>query len=90
MTKYESTLMNIGKRNQQGFDAFRNTMLEDIAISLAMIADSRSKDVVYGEWIDKGFYYECSRCGYRSYSRDNYCSTCGADMKGGKDERFNQ
>jgi ribosomal protein L37E len=49
-----------------------------------------------GEWL-LGFdsqylekYYYCSNCGRRKYEEhkplDNFCSNCGADMRGEKDE----
>ena len=41
-----------------------------------------------GKWIQHPIYegsdhcyYACSECDYRSWSRDNYCSVCGARME---------
>lgn len=45
-----------------------------------------------GRWIPKPIwqgaesnFYACSICDYRSWSKDNYCSVCGADMRGDSD-----
>lgn len=41
-----------------------------------------------GKWIrhpiyegSDHYYYACSECDYRSWSKDNYCSVCGAKME---------
>lgn len=44
-------------------------------------------EVVHGEWINNC----CSVCGYEPYNpsgmeKFNYCSNCGADMKGGSND----
>ena len=37
-----------------------------------------------GEWIFRsGGYYKCSECGEVERAEKNYCSNCGAKMKGG-------
>ena len=51
-----------------------------------------SADRPQGEWIDKGDYAECSKCGAKSGTQYNgvepvpfkskFCSNCGAKMKG--------
>lgn len=53
------------------------------------VADAPTADVVErkkGKWKRKAEYlwqgYECSLCGYEIASRTNYCSNCGADMRG--------
>lgn len=42
-----------------------------------------------GKWIDldytEAWLYKCDQCGKRSDFKDNYCSDCGADMKGDKE-----
>lgn len=47
-----------------------------------------AKPVVHGEWIEeKGFldwFYSCSECNSLSEYKTNFCKTCGADMRGGK------
>ena len=35
-----------------------------------------------GEWIDN----ECSICGRYETSQENFCATCGADMRGDNDD----
>ena len=44
-----------------------------------------------GEWIDEDdvwyraemLHYRCSICGNHDYLKENFCSKCGAKMKGG-------
>jgi len=44
------------------------------------------KPVVRGEWIPGGdFPVRCSNCGRGSVQPENFCMTCGADMRGGND-----
>ena len=44
-----------------------------------------------GKWIDSGYGVECSLCGewypHASIARNqlNFCSNCGADMRGGEE-----
>ena len=43
------------------------------------------RPVVWGEWIDTGSGQQCSACGEFQPGYDNYrnfCSNCGADMRG--------
>lgn len=41
-----------------------------------------AEPVVHGEWIDKGLYSECNKCGFHHYGCDvNFCGNCGADMR---------
>ena len=60
------------------------SILNEISVSLAMIADSlRSK----AEWISqdeddlKISNYRCSNCGHYQDDVTNYCPDCGAEMK---------
>lgn len=57
------------------------------AIDAAPSADVREN--VKGKWEPRGGYYYCSQCGARyewgGYFSTNFCSNCGADMRGGKD-----
>ena len=46
-----------------------------------------------GKWIrhpiypgSDHYYYACSECDYRSWSKDNFCSVCGAKMEVKDDE----
>ena len=45
------------------------------------------REVVHGEWIDKGEDYmirwTCSNCGRRDTHIYDFCPDCGADMRGG-------
>ena len=49
-----------------------------------------SKPVVHGEWIKRDTilkeYYKCSLCGNAEDYRKNFCSSCGADMRGEKND----
>ena len=45
------------------------------------------KPVVRGEWYDKGsLSCRCSNCGCKNNKETNYCSNCGAEMRGDKNE----
>lgn len=67
--------------------------LEEHGIGLGQKCDAEvvSADAVQGEWIfnptdaiDLMFAKpKCSRCGFESSDGGNYCSNCGAKMKGG-------
>ena len=38
----------------------------------------------HGHWIEfKGGYYKCDKCGEVERAIKNFCSRCGADMRGG-------
>lgn len=59
-----------------------------------LIADTptvEAKPVVKGEWIKRDTilkeYYKCSLCGNAEDYRKNFCSSCGADMRGKNDGR---
>lgn len=49
-----------------------------------------ANSVVKGEWIKRDTilkeYYKCSLCGNAEDYRKNFCSSCGSDMRGGKNE----
>ena len=73
--------------NQDGFlyDDVVNEIIEQ-----QPTADVR--EVVHGEWLisELGFPY-CSKCGTaltKSAPRTNYCSNCGAKMRGETDEQI--
>ena len=45
------------------------------------------KERPQGEWIFNGFcfsstQYKCNKCDYPTLEKTNYCSNCGADMRG--------
>ena len=47
----------------------------------------KAEPVRHGEWIEKStggeHFYCCSRCGHIEWDMpNNYCSECGADMRG--------
>lgn len=48
------------------------------------------REVVHGEWIDKGEDYmirwTCSNCGRRDTHIYDFCPDCGADMRGENNE----
>lgn len=74
-------------------------ILESCAQILEQIDEKKIRYERYGEWIEHNFDetkdrldyelpYECSEChGRQGIFPFNYCPNCGADMKGGQDER---
>lgn len=39
-----------------------------------------------GHWIEfKGGYYKCDKCGEVERAKKNFCSRCGADMRGDRE-----
>lgn len=51
--------------------------------------EALQSDRPQGEWIDvngDGSLWRCSRCKDTACCKGNYCSTCGAKMKGGDSE----
>ena len=59
------------------------------ACQIAIKTLSDVPDTNVGKWIqhsiyvgsDLEHYYACSECDYRSWSKDNFCSVCGAKME---------
>ena len=78
------------------------SMCEAKQFAVDVIDDIPAADVrenIYGKWIDMGDFVQCSACCCTRLKRyncaygpvtqvsfDNYCPTCGADMRGAKDE----
>lgn len=67
--------------------------LYNFAHETLMMTSTAQPEREKGEWIFDGIdecggvaYMRCSKCGHRVYwcitSRPNYCSKCGADMRG--------
>ena len=59
----------------------------DIAAFNRKRDDCPLKEVKHGKWIYvykkvPVFNYQCSECGARSILFENFCSYCGADMRG--------
>lgn len=63
----------------------------------AQIEKIPSADVrenIHGEWksedervpLEESLLYRCSECNKVSFWQTNFCSNCGADMRGGKNE----
>ena len=55
------------------------------ALRMAKTADVREN--IHGEWVEDGYNnipIVCSYCGEPSKEKTNYCSSCGAHMKGDK------
>ena len=53
------------------------------AVEQSPIADVM--EVKHGVWVNIAFtqLFKCSECNFKTYfGNDNYCSNCGADMRG--------
>ena len=53
----------------------------------AHISECPLKEVKQGEWKYNAFYdcWDCSICGHSMGDQENFCSNCGADMRGDKE-----
>lgn len=69
---------------QDAIQAYRKLVIGEVINKAPTI---EAGPVVHGEWIDKGLYSECNKCGFHHYWCDvNFCGNCGADMRGGKND----
>ena len=73
--------------NEDGYEINGYANARKIATELVKYKGYRKQSV--GEWIvqddDNGFdFYQCSKCYREVVSTSNYCSHCGAKMKGGE------
>ena len=58
-----------------------------IGVEIKRCSECDRVKIVYGKWIEKGMYSECSICKFHHYGCEvNYCPDCGAYMRGGKND----
>ena len=74
---------------QEAVETYRAVILK----YLSSIPAASVKPVVRGEWIDDEFGAKCSVCGIHTHldrfdrpMKTMFCTHCGADMRGGKNE----
>ena len=69
-TPYKNVLNDF----MRGWNACLNSVMQHKVADVA--------PVKHGEWLKHNGYKECSLCGFLAYNPSNYCSNCGADMRG--------
>lgn len=63
-------------------------ILEHNKTLCSFIKDIPTIEPKRGKWIpvDNGHHVRCSECGRCGFASDNFCPSCGADMRGADDE----
>lgn len=88
----EVDILKITKRNNRYFLYVNDNSLSMIPIKACPICGRsfEAKENINGEWLDNDdvytadmLHYRCSICGNYEYTREKFCSRCGAKMKGG-------
>ncbi len=84
MSRYRMSL-------DSGWDSNAFEPFKEVAFKTADKKTIVYSKIVYGEWkVSELGYPYCSKCGTaltKSAPRTNYCSCCGADMRGEPDEK---